>query len=96
MEFHVLIFYAGLRLRFLDMETNRGPRDPVPAVYRILSNNGHGLAGSLSDLTLASSQYDIILLCSEILVSDMRPVMELLVPGFRRPVLLCRGLMPRA
>ena len=48
-----------------------------------------GLAGNLSDLTVASSQYDI-LLCSEILVSDM------LVPGFGRPVLLCRGRMPRA
>ena len=54
-----------------------------------------GLAGNLSDLTVASSQYDI-LLCSETLVSDMRPVSEVLVPGFCRPVLLCRGKMPRA
>ena len=54
-----------------------------------------GLAGNLSDLTVASSQYDI-LLCSETLVSDMRHVSELLVPGFGRSVLLCRGRMPRA
>ena len=54
-----------------------------------------GLAGNLGDLTVASSQYDI-LLCSETLVSDMRQVSEVLVPGFSRPVLLCRGKMPRA
>ena len=54
-----------------------------------------GLAGYLSDLTVASSQYDI-LLCCETLVSDMRHVSEVLVPGFGRPVLLCRGKMPRA
>ena len=54
-----------------------------------------GLAGNLSDLTVASSQYDI-LLCSETLVSDMRHVSGVLVPGFGRAVLLCRGKMPRA
>ena len=67
-----------------------------------------GLAGNLSDLTVVSSQYDI-LLCnrSEIhplgdgasvttLVSDMRHVSELLVPGFGRPVLLCLERLPRA
>ena len=43
---------------------------------------------------MASSQYDI-LLCSEILISDMHYMSELLVPGFGRPVLLCRGKMPR-
>ena len=55
----------------------------------------NGLTGNLSDLTVASSRYDI-LLCSETLVSDMRHVSEFLVPGFGRPVLLCRGRMPRA
>ena len=54
-----------------------------------------GLALNLSDLTVASSQYDI-LLCSETLVSDMQHVSEVLVPSFGRPVLLCRGKMPRA
>ena len=32
-----------------------------------------------------------ILLCSETLVSDLRHVSELLVPGFGGPVLLCRA-----
>ena len=54
-----------------------------------------GLAGNLSDLTVASSQYDIML-CSETLVSDIRHVSAVLVPGFCLPVLLCRGKMPRA
>ena len=77
------------------METNPGPRRPAPAVWSILCSNVRGLAGNLSDLTVASSQYDI-LLCSETLVSDMRHVSEVLVPGFCRLVLLCRGKMPRA
>ena len=42
---------------------------------------------------MASSQYDV-LFGSETFVSDMRHVSELLVPGFGRPVLLCRGLGP--
>ena len=38
MEFLYLIFYACLRLRFLDVdvETNAGQRRPVPAFCRIL------------------------------------------------------------
>ena len=54
-----------------------------------------GLSGNLSDLAVASSQYDI-LLCSETLVSGLCHVSELLVPGFGRPVLSCRGKLPRA
>ena len=54
-----------------------------------------GASPGTCDLTVASSQYDI-LLCSETLVSDMRHVSEVSVPGFCRPVLLCRGKMPRA
>ena len=95
MEFTYLVFYACLRLRFLDVETNPGPRCPVPAVCRILCSNVRGLAGNLSNLTVASSQYDI-LFCSETLVSDMLHMSELLVPDFGCPVLLCRGKMPRA
>ena len=53
------------------------------------------LAGNLSDLAVASFQYDI-LLCSENLVSDMGHMSELLVPGFAYPVLLSWGRMPRA
>ena len=74
------------------METNPGPWRPVPAVCRIFCSNVWGLAGTLSDPTVASYQYDI-LLCSETLVSDVRHVSELLVPRFGSPV-LCRGMMP--
>ena len=77
--FLYLIFHGCLRLRFLDVETNPGSRRPVPAVCRILCSNVRGLAGNLSDLTVASSQYDI-LLCSDTLVSDMRQVSEVLFP----------------
>ena len=76
------------------MDINAGQRRPVPDVCRILCSNVRDLAGNLIDLTVVSSQYDIRL-CSETLVSDMRHVSELLVPGFGRPV-LCRGKMPRA
>ena len=61
MDFLYLIFYGCLRLQFLDVETNPGPCRPVPAVCRILRSNVRGLAGNLSDLTMASSQYDILL-----------------------------------
>ena len=71
------------------------PSSSLPDVCRILCSNVRGLAGNLSDLTVASSQYDI-LLCYETLVSDMHHVSEVLVPGFGRPVLLCRCKMPRA
>ena len=81
MDFLYLILYGCLRNRFLDVKTNPGPRRPVPAFCRILCSNVRGLARNLSDLTVASSQYDI-LLCSETLVSDMRHVSEVLVPGF--------------
>ena len=33
---------------------------------------------------------------TETLVSDMRHLSELLVPGFGRPVLLCQGRLPQA
>ena len=95
MDFLCLIFYAYLRLPFLVVETNPDPRRPVPDVCRILCSYVMGLAENLSDLTEASSRYDI-LLCSETLVSDMRQVSEILVLGFGRPILLCRGKMPRA
>ena len=90
-----LKFYSCLRLRFPDVETNPGPRRPVAASCRILCSNVLGLSGDHSGLAVASSQYDI-LLCSETLVSDLRHVSELLVPGFGRPVLFCRGKLSRA
>ena len=64
-----LLFYSRLRLRFLHVGTNPGPRRPIPAACRILCSNVRGLSRNLSDLTVASSQFDI-LLCSETLVRD--------------------------
>ena len=77
------------------MEASPGPRRPVSAVCIILCSNVRGLAGNLRDLTRASSLFDI-LLCYEILDSDMRDVSELLVPGVYLPLLLCRtrGMAP--
>ena len=81
MEFLYLIFYACLRLRFLNVKNNPGQRHPVPAVCGILCSNVQGLDGNLSDLVVASSQYDI-LLCCETLVSDMCHVSEVQVPVY--------------
>ena len=64
-------FDACLGLRFLDVETNPGPRRPVPGVCRILCSNVRGFSKNLNDLIVASSQDDL-LLCSETLVSDRR------------------------
>ena len=86
-----LIFYAYLELRFPNVETNPGPRRPVPGACRILRSNVRGLSRNLSDVTVASSQYDL-LLCSETLVSDRRHMSEFLVPGFGRPAYCCAGM----
>ena len=77
------------------MENKPGPRRPVPAVGRVLCSNVRALARNLSDLTVALSRYDI-LLCSEILVSDMGHMLKLLIPCFGSSDLLCRSRMPRA
>ena len=74
------------------MVINPGPRPPVSAVCRILCGCVLGIAGNL---TLALSQYDI-LLSSGTLVPDIRHVSELLVPEFGRPVSLSRSKLPRA
>ena len=88
-----LIFYDCLELLFPDVKTNPGPRCPNPGDCRILCSNVRGLSRNLSDVTVASSQYD--LLCSETLVSDRCHISELLVPGFGCPVLLCwDGMLP--
>ena len=70
-----------MEVRFPDVQTNQGPRRPVPGACRILCSNVRGLSKNLSDVTVASSQYDLSL-CSEALVSDRRHISELLVPGF--------------
>ena len=60
MEFLYLIFYACLKLRFLDIETKLGQRRPVPTVSRLLCCNVRGQEGNLSDMAVASSRYDIL------------------------------------
>ena len=79
-------FLGILHLIFLSLPEASVSGRLVPAVCRILCSNVRGLAMNLSDLTVASPRYGI-LLCSETLGSDMRHVYELLVPGFGRPVL---------
>ena len=74
-----LIFYFCLELRFPVVETNPGPRRPFHGVCRTLFSNARGLYSYLSNLTVASSQCDL-LLRSETLVSDRRPISELQFP----------------
>ena len=64
-----LKFYSCLRLQFPDVETNLGPRSPVAASCRILCSNMRGLSRNLSDLAVASSQYDILLCSAQICVT---------------------------
>ena len=56
----IFIFYACLRLPFLDVVTNPDPLGPVPGICRILCSTVRALAGNLSDLIEALSQYDIL------------------------------------
>ena len=86
--FLYLTIYACLRLWFLDMDTNPGLQHPVPTICRILCSNVRGMDGNLSDPTVASSRYDM-LLCSDTLVSDMCHKLEFLVTRF-----CCRLVMP--
>ena len=78
-----------------DVESNPGPGPTKHRQCRILYANIRGLHGNLNDLIASSRQYDI-LLCSETLVSGMRHVSEVLIPGFKKPVLLQRNAIPRA
>ena len=84
-----IIFYV-LRTLFPDEGTTRDQRRSVLDVCRIPRSNVRGRSGNISDITVVSSQCDI-LLCSETFDSHMRHESELLVPGFVRSVLLFRG-----
>ena len=53
-----LIFYVCLELLFPDVETNPGPQRPVPGACRIVCSNVRDLSKNLSDVIVASSQYD--------------------------------------
>ena len=76
-------------------QTRAGLLHPVPGACRMLCSDVRGLSMNPSDVTVSSFQYDL-LLWSETLVSDRRHISELLIPGFGRPVLLCRGKLPGA
>ena len=70
---------------------NPGKWRSVPDVCRIFCCNVWGLARNLSDLTVVSSQYDI-LLCFETLVSYLNHLSEFLVPGYQSLCLALPGL----
>ena len=86
------IFYSCLELRFPDVETNPSPRCPVLGGCRIFCCDVQGLSKNLGNLTVASSQYDL-LLCSVTLVSDRHCISELLVRGFCHPVFVGMGCL---
>ena len=65
----------------------------MSALYYVVTCSVQGFSGNLSDVTVASSRYDIFL-CSEI--TDMRHVSKLLVTGFARPFLSCQSRIPLA
>ena len=75
-----------------NIHQNPGPHDQF---CRVLYSNIRGLNKNLHELSILSTDYDIIC-CAETLVSDMRHVSEILIPGFSKPVLLRRKSIPRA
>ena len=78
-----------------DVSKNPGPVQPRPSLCRVMYGNVRGLYGNINDLISASRQFDI-LLCTETLASQMRHSSEVLVPGFRKPLLVKRDAIPRA
>lgn len=91
-----LVYYTQLLLIMSgDIELNPGPPQPKLRQCRLLYSNIRGLHGNIKDLSVASKQFDI-LFCTETIVSDMRHISELLIPGFKKPILLKRNAIPRA
>ena len=85
----IILIMAG------DIELNPGPGPTRHRQCRILYANVRGLHANLMDLTAVSRHFDI-LFCSETLVSEMRHVSEVLIPGFKKPILLRRKAIHRA
>ena len=86
----VLFFYGCLKLRFLDVEVNPGPR-AVPQCCRIMFTNINCLHGNRHELTIAATKFDVVTATK---VTGRRHVSELLLPGFKTPTLLLRGARP--
>ena len=64
----------------------------VADACRMLYSHVQFLSRNLSDLIVASSQYDLLLF-SETMLSDWHHISKLLVPGFGYPVMLFRDRM---
>ena len=73
-----------------DVEVNPGPTFCRRRQCRMLYSNICGLHTNLKGLMVSSRQFDI-LFCSETLVSNLRSLKELLIPGFKQPHLLKRN-----
>ena len=90
-----LKFHSCLRLRFPEVEKNPGPRSPVAASCRILCSNVRVCPGTL--VTWPWLRLSMIYCCA------LRALSQIWVTcqscsflSFGRPVLLCRGNLPRA
>ena len=90
-----ILFYFNLLLLCGDVELNPGPARSRQPNCRVLYSNIRGLHANIKDLAISSRHYDI-LFCSETLVSQRRHVSEILIPGFKKPILLRRDAIPRA
>ena len=88
--FNFLNFFIILLLRSGDVHPNPGPQ-----FFNCLYTNIRGLKTNLQDLSVASPGFDLVF-CSETLVSELRHTSELLMPGFKKPILLRRNSIPRA
>ena len=83
------IFFGSLDLRVPGVEENSGSRTVPPVKCYILYQKVNGFHDNISELTMASSRSDIV--CSgEAKVTSLRHVSQLLLFGFRRPLLIVR------
>ena len=89
-----LFLYFLITLLAGDVDPNPGPTNSRRKQCHILCSNIRGLHGNLKDLVASSRRYDIIL-CSETLASNNRSPKELLIPDFKQPHLLYRGVRER-
>ena len=95
LSFHILVFFLFLLILSGDVELNPGPpHNNRVKQCRLLYCNIRGLHKNIQDLITNSRHYDI-LCCSETLVSNIRHVSELIIPGFRNPIILRRDAFPR-
>ena len=87
-SFFFLLLLSG------DVETNPGPRAPARNA-RVMYANILGLHKNIKELAIASKKFDVVC-CSETLTSNRRNQVELLIPGFNKPILTHKGATPNA